>query len=167
MKASIKIALVIAVSIGLFFTSCLKSEKFPSTPAITFESFEVAGDSAFLTIAFTDGDGDIGLDDDDTLPPYHYDEGNNRNFYNLFLEYFEWESEQWVKKDLTPPFYYRIPVITPTGQNKALDGEIEVLLPFYYNPFLTSGDSVKYEVLLMDRSLKESNVVETHEIIVP
>ncbi len=149
---------------AVFTSSCLKTEKFPETPAITFKSFEFFGDSASLTIYFTDGDGDIGLDVADNAPPF---DTASAFYYNLFLEHSEKIGGVWHDVQFVDPVYYRIPRITPTGQNKTLEGEIAVAIdPF---PFFITGnsDTVRYSVELVDRALNRSNKVFTSEIIVP
>ena len=119
--------------------------------------FEQFGDSASVTISFTDGDGDIGLSTSDTQAPF--DTGSTY-YYNLFLEYFEMHEGEWTAPPLALPYYYRVPRITPTGQNKALEGEISVALkpwPIAVAPH----DTVRFSVMLVDRELHESNVVYT------
>jgi hypothetical protein len=134
-------------------------EDLPPEPRIGFKSFELfANDSASLVITFTDGDGDIGLGDADTVAPYDA---------NLYLGYFEMQNGTWVSTDLgTEPYIpYRVPDIAPTGQNPTLDGEIAIaLMPFslYRN---AGADTIKYDVRLKDRALHESNVVETGMIV--
>lgn len=114
-----------------------------------------------LVISFTDGDGDVGLGQGDTLPPfcpsctYHQ---------NLKLEYEEWRHGTWVHIPLLPeagqvPFYYRIPRVTPTGQNPALQGTIALDMPTW---FLNSNyDSLRFRIELWDRSLNVSNAIYT------
>jgi len=59
-------------------------------------------------------------------------------------------------------FLYRVPYLTPKGNNKALKGEIEVTIePTYYNPFSSQSDTIMFKISLADRSLKVSNVVES------
>ena len=62
----------------LFFTACLKPVSYPDEPNIEYVGFEELSDSGKITFSFTDGDGDIGLDQDmvngDFAPGsfYHY-----------------------------------------------------------------------------------------------
>ena len=147
--------------------SCLKPEKFPPEPEIGYKSFVILSDSAKLTVTFQDGDGDIGLNDSDTNAPY---DTSSIYHYNLFAQY--WEKDDvlgWVQGTvLGDPieFRYRTPIITPTGQNKALKGEIEMTLePLYYNITSSQSDTIKYKIMLVDRALNESNWVDTEVII--
>lgn len=162
-NAAVKIAGAVA-SICVLCCGCLKTEEFPVTPAIAFKSFELFGDSASLVIAFTDGDGDVGLDPSDNGAPYD----TASVFYNnLFLELSEYRNGVWNTIEFEDPIHYRIPRITPTGQNKALEGEIAVAIdPFFL--FITgTADTVRYSVEMVDRALNRSNKVFTREIIVP
>lgn len=158
-----KISFIVIIS-ALVLGSCLKAEEYPLEPVIKYESFSVMNDSASLVISFTDGDGDIGLNESDTTGDFS---PSNFFHYNLFVEYYEKDDMLgWVKgKTLAGDdivFLYRIPYLTPNGKNKALKGEIEVTIePTYYNPFSSESDTIKYVISLADRSLKVSNEVES------
>ncbi|MFT3884108.1 MAG: hypothetical protein QM724_01380 [Flavobacteriales bacterium] len=158
-------AKVPALVLGLLVVAsgCLRTEKFPVEPKITFKEFKQFGDSASLVISFTDGDGDIGLAQGDTLGNFA---PGSQWYHNLFVDYYAREHGTWVLQDFTLPLYYRIPVITPTGQNKALEGDIAVALKPY--PVLpgTEGDSIRLNVRLADRALHMSNEVETGIVVV-
>lgn len=157
-----KVALVL-IGVAVSVAGCLKQEKFPVEPVIEYKSFEQFGDSASMVFKFTDGDGDIGLDEGDTNSPFD----TASTFYNnLFLEYFELQEGVWTPVDL--PIRYRIKRITPTGQNKTLEGEIAIAMQGFPDnyAFLDSGQ-VRYSIQLVDRALHLSNVVQTEAISVP
>lgn len=150
---------------GALFQACYKPEEFPDEPRLSFKKFEKGkDDKAYLTVSFTDGDGNVGLEKEDTTGKFSPD---SRYHYNLFLEYYEKQNGDWVKRDLEPPFYYRIPPLEPEGQSKALEGDIRVeLSPTYFDP-TSSYDTIKYKVRLADRDLNESDPVETDPIVTP
>lgn len=154
----------VAGAIGLLLvalTGCRPEKKFPAEPVIEFKSFTQYGDSASLVINFTDGDGDIGLGESDSQPPF--DTGSTY-YHNLFLEYDTLENGTWRRVQFLLPLYYRIPRITPTGQNKTLEGEIAVALkpwPLVTYPAGWPADTVRFTVTLVDRSLNVSNTVES------
>jgi len=158
-----KISFIVIIS-ALVLSSCLKPEEYPLEPIIKYESFSITNDSASLVISFTDGDGDIGLKTSDTTGSFS---PSNYFHHNLFVEYYEKDDALgWVKgKTLAGEdidFLYRIPYLTPNGNNKALKGEIKVTLePTYYNPFSTESDTIMYKITLADRSLKMSNTIES------
>ena len=152
-------------SLGLLLAGgCLQVETLPPEPSVEFVSVTQLTDSASLVFSFKDGDGDIGLDPNDTTGQFA---PGQTFFHNLFVEYFEKQNGVWQQINLQLPYRYRIPVITPTGQNKSLEGEISIALaPFPTDPF-SRFDTVKYSIQLADRALHLSNVVETPEMVTP
>lgn len=154
-----KVALLTAAA-GFVLAGCRKAEEFPPEPIIEFKSFELFGDSASLTISFTDGDGDVGLDASDTQPPF---DTASAYYFNMFLELYELGPDGWQHVEFSLPMHYRIPRITPTGQNKVLEGDISVAikpLPLFVGQY----DTIRYQVHMVDRALHVSNTVETAEI---
>ncbi len=143
-------------------SSCLKTEQFPIEPHIEYKSYVQRPDSSELTITFTDGDGDIGLGQGDTLAPYN---PGSEWYHNFFVDYYRMVDGAWVIQNFTLPLYYRIPVITPTGQNKALQGDITVEISPLVLP-QAPGDTVRFSVRIADRALHVSNTVYTPAIIV-
>ena len=152
LKSRAKVAL--GAAMALLVVGCFPTEEFPKEPRIANPVLTQYGDSASLRFSFTDGDGDIGLNASDNAPPF-----DTSSVYknNLFLEYEELRNGAWVRPTLLLPFSYRIPRITPTGQNKALEGEIAVALEPWPiipgNPF----DTIRFSVVLVDRELRFSN----------
>ena len=161
------IALASASAFGL--QSCLPEPNLPDNPLIEFHSFELgASGGRELIIGFTDGDGDVGLAQWDTLSPdfcavcpYHY---------NLQCEYQEWQNGEWVEINLDPeaaqiPFYYRVPPAVPTGDNPALNDTIAIDMNSWslVSPF----DSLRFRITLFDRSLNESNEAFTNVVVKP
>lgn len=112
-----------------------------------------------------DGDGDIGLSEDDSLPPFDL---SSPFFFNLFVEFFEIENGE--KKPYLLPitldtlrFDQRIPNLTPTGKRKSIEGEIVLKLPTIPFPDF-EPDSVVFRIQLYDRALNSSNIIETDPI---
>lgn len=151
----------------LLLASCRPDADYPDEPIIEFKSFEILGNDGLLIISFTDGDGDIGLKENDTQAPF-----DTASYYynNIFMVYEEMENGNWVQGvDINGDpvvFKYRIPYVTPEGQNKALKGEIKVHVnPYFYNPNSFSSDTVRFRIKIYDRALNESNEVITDEIV--
>lgn len=160
---NIKYLLFYTIACGLL-TGCLKETEYPSTPVIEFTGFtayrNVAGhdSAAVLSISYTDGEGDIGLTQADTVAPY-----TGTYYYNCFLEYYEKQNGQWVQPPVNPPFYYRIPKLV--DQNQPVKGTLQVSLAApYFSP--SAFDTIKFSIKIADRALHESNVVETPPIVV-
>ena len=158
-----KISLFVLILVVLI-CSCLKPETFPLEPIIKFDSFTALTDSGEIAISFTDGDGDLGLREGDTTGEFSIDKVYH---HNLFIDYFEKDDNLgWVRgKDLAGndiTFLYRVPYLTPNGNNKALKGIIKVVIePSYYNPLSANSDTIKYQIRLVDRSLNVSNTIES------
>jgi hypothetical protein len=153
-------SLIIILLLGLSFafTACLKKETASPIPLIEFKDFQANKDTANLLFLFTDGDGDIGLTQSDTVPP---------NNYNCFIAYLEKQNGVWVKRQLPFDFNYRIPVVNTSNKKKTIKGEIKIAIkPYYYDPF-SAYDTIKYEIYIVDKSLNKSNVINTPEIITP
>jgi hypothetical protein len=170
----IKLTLLFAVlAMVTLLNSCLKPVTYPDEPELQSATYTKMGDSLLLSVEFTDGDGDVGLNEGDTLTPY--DQGSFYH-YNLYVEYFEMMDGEWVKGRLDPAgnnfptadtinFQYRIKNLTPVGQNKTLKGTINITLEApYYNPISNHNDSIKYRISLIDRALNVSNLLETELI---
>jgi len=155
-----KLIISISALIILSFASCKKDEVFSNIPAIKMSEDQVYENPTEMIIDFTDGDGDIGFNEGDTLPPYNLDTAEfNKFYYDLLFYYFQKnEDGEWegiVFEDVN--YFYRLPVITPRGQNKSLKGEIKVAISL---PLLRP-DSIRFEVELIDRALNVSNLLTT------
>lgn len=167
---------IILLSLAALLTySCKKYEEYPPEPTLEYLDFIILRDNmgidqrGVLRLGFTDGNGDIGLYDYDTLAPYDY---------NLFIKYFELQNGVFKEVfQITPvpvndsvtlydtaTFNGRIPILTPAGKNKAIRGEIDDTL-FINNP-LSSFDTIKFEAYIIDRALNKSNVIATPPILV-
>ncbi len=145
----------------MLFFACKKRESFSDIPYLEFTKYELK-DSVDalgnitklceLHIYFTDGDGDIGLFNDDTIAPYDY---------NLFVNYFEMYNDSLQQINVNPPYHIRIPNLTPTGQNKSLKVDVK----YDVNVTYRNSDTIKFELKLFDRVLNESDWVSSSLII--
>ncbi|MDR2083956.1 MAG: hypothetical protein LBP67_03065 [Bacteroidales bacterium] len=161
---------IFCVLIILLLQSCNGREQYPIEPQITFNSYKLINENdvtvkCVLIIDFTDGDGDIGLEQGDTLPPYIPPYNNN-----LFVDYFEMQNgilTQVHSMDSSATivnFNSRLPVLTPSGVNKNIKGTIYDTINFI-NTF-TEYDTIMFSIYMVDRELHSSNVVESPLIVV-
>jgi hypothetical protein len=159
--------LVFIFSILLLVSSCFKKKKYNSVPEISFETFQILGDSAKVTFRFKDGEGDIGLSENQTSAPYDLE---SKYHYNLYLVYYEkkngvgfvpgkdFNGDSIVFRNRLKPIY--------TGKPKSLEGLIEYTIePFYFNIASPDSDTILYKIQLIDRALNESQWIQTKEII--
>lgn len=178
MRPYTKIALFLFSLLVLFFATCSKFEDYPIEPIIEYNNFllelnQTTGitERGVLMISYTDGDGDLGLDPGDTLPPYHY---GGEYYYNMIIDYYELQNGKWELIPLVFPdpetgendtltFSVRMPNLTPLSGNQAIKGVIQDTV-YIYNP-LSEYDTIKFSVYIIDRALHKSNTVETPPIV--
>ena len=140
--------------------SCQKFEEFPPTPEIAFNDFTLLVDTAgvarkaLLSISYRDGDGDIGLEQGDTLEPYQI---GGDFYYNYIITMHELQNGVFV----TMPFNFnvRIKPLLSKDQKKSIKGIIEDKIDIY-DPTSTF-DTIRFSVKLIDRALNVSNEVIT------
>lgn len=177
MNNTTKILILILLA-GTVVLSCRKFEDFPEIPVITYENFIVLmnqetgiTERGVLVFSYTDGNGDLGLDKGDTLPPF---DRNSEYYYNLIIKYFEKQNGVFVEVPLlswnsdssyydTLTFNSRFPILTPESGNQAIKGVFEDTL-FIYNP-LSDFDTIMFKAYIFDRALNKSNEIETSEIV--
>ncbi|OFX66916.1 MAG: hypothetical protein A2X12_01535 [Bacteroidetes bacterium GWE2_29_8] len=165
MKIGAKVFLFL---ISCLVVSCLKKDEYSNIPNIEYESFTKINNingidnRGILRIKFSDGDGDIGLSDNDIIYPYDY---------NLFIKFLEKQKGVWVEPKIANgddttyfSFNSRIPIITPVGENKSVKGVIEDTV--FINNFLSPFDTICFEIYIKDRALNSSNTIRTTDIIV-
>lgn len=172
MKKGIAFSLLFAIAASLLLETCKKVENFPVIPAIIFKEFKKYGsDSATCAITFTDGDGDIGLDTYDTVPPYNPASHYYSDFYMVY--YYQDSTGNWKLWDKIPStpqmdtlqYGFRIPNLTQNGLKKALEGEIRVHLNAPYS--VPIHHFFKFKITLIDRALHISNEVDTGPLTYP
>jgi len=156
------------VLLAVLLIQCRKIENYPDEPQISFieaivkDSTDVLDNKIkHVTLKFKviDGDGDIGLDEVDTLGPFSRD---SAYYYNLFIEEYEKIGEEFVEVENQFPRNYRIPNLTPEGQNKTLIANVSVEMEYGYSdqtPLLFT--EFKYYFKLVDRSFNFSNTDTT------
>jgi hypothetical protein len=151
------------IAIVLLVSACREKSVFPPEPYLEYKSFLENGNPV-MVFSFTDGDGNVGLNQRDTFPPFNavVDPVNNYH-WNLWMKYFEKIDGEWVEIALDPnTAYFRIPRLDPEGQNKALEGDIQVDMTGWYP--LTLADTVRYSFVLLDRDLNQSNEAFSEEL---
>lgn len=174
--------------IGLLFLalaafSCQKPVEYPIEPHIAYEGFTYLfnADSTFsgegiVSFSYTDGDGDLGLDDSDTLPPFGF---RDAHYYNMEVDYLKCVNGEFVVTPLLSPhvptspadtvlwdtitFNARFHRLRDSDDPKAISGMMDYRL-VVKNPF-SPNDTIKFEIRIVDRALHESNTIQTDAII--
>lgn len=168
--------MLLALLVGV---ACEPPVNLDNTPSLQWEKAEarVLGDTGDnrrvidITVAFTDGDGDVGSADEDfadTCNLDNYDQFLER--YDLYIYYHEKVNGQLQEippADSCLPFHNILPNLTPEGQNKTLEGTIKT--PFEYSNFPVNRgvDSIMFELRLEDRAGRSSPRISGPVIAVP
>jgi len=162
----------------LILNGCKEKEIYPVIPSIEYKSaYFILGQNGkdsvlVLGISFKDGDGDIGLTQEDTFPPFNpVTDSNGKSlnpyYYNLYISYFEMNNG--VFQNVVKPFThdtigyeFRIQNLTPDGRHKAIRGEIDVTIEA---SLFAGNDTTMYSFYIYDRALHKSNEVASPPII--
>ncbi len=149
--------------------ACRRTVSYPPEPQITFRDFSVfdsvdplgnQGLVGALVFSFIDGDGDLGLQELDSVTP-----GDTTNS-NLFFTLYHMKEGGMVEADedeIKTPLNYRIPYIPMKGRDKTMKGEIQVLFFYWDFPF----DTIQYSFHVVDRAGNKSNTEQTPVLILP
>jgi hypothetical protein len=179
MKSSLLKGFIIFL-IAAIFGACKGGEIYPIIPQIEYESHYLIrgsnGEVEMIGLIFNykDGDGDIGLEDKDTLAPYNTvldpETLMNTNYFanNVYVDYLEKKGNNYVP--VITPFTtdtlrkeFRVMNITPEGKFKAIRGTIDV--QFEPSIFPDRADTIKLKFVLIDRMLHISNIAESGDIV--
>lgn len=162
---NIVFAVFLILLITGLFTSCEEIRSYPETPSVKYlppftltdTTDELGNDiyMGFLKFEFTDGDGDLGLSQPDSIGLA------DSLIYNLYLDLYEKGETGFTKVEDLDEMNFRIPYIEREGQNKTLIGTISVDLE--YTSF--KYDTVFYTFYIVDRDFNESNI-DTSEVII-
>jgi hypothetical protein len=173
--------------IVLLLNACYEKPSFPLAPQIKFRAISAIpqrdattgfylGDSVIIAIDFTDGDGDIGLSQADTLPPYQLYIDKNSNQINRFYFNYFCDVERRVAGKYQP---FALPNGTTlngrirpiTDSPNPVEGTIiyRTFIPAFSNDLqytLNPYDTLRFRISIADRALNESNVIFTDSIVV-
>jgi hypothetical protein len=165
--------------VSLLLWSCVQTPDYSSTPTITFEriqkftvndSFLGKKDSVVITLFFTDGEGDLGINPanikaDSTLLKT-YKTQFKEDYYNYLLKTFR--SKKGAFSDISGSSLVqqngRFPRLRPDGRTGATDGYLDysIDIPSSFSP---KNDTLRFEIRLRDRAFNTSNVIQTSPVI--
>lgn len=162
--------LITAIMIlGVLFSACKKEEKFSEIPLISFVSFEKLADGTGvdnqgkLTVHFQDGDGDLGLNEEDTQAPF---DTASIYYYNFFVDYYKKQNGTFVLlEQLDNSRNARFPRLSD-DLPESIEGDISVVLYINTYDYTSVYDTLKLRCYIVDRALNKSNTIETSEFVV-
>ena len=166
---------ILLISFPILFFRCSNQIEYSNIPAIEFKEFQLIKynnsnrDSVLkIIISFVDGDGDLGLTQEDTIAPFNPGSVFYKNYYAYYYEkvgdtFFQVRPEDsGIPIGDTIRYSYRFPDLRTQSNNKALKGDIEVTIGDI-NPVKSS--ILRFEIYIFDRALNISNKITTPAII--
>ena len=148
-------SVLIIFSLSLFLAvSCDNDPGFSDEPALTFVDIQPRFPRQFIdtiniSVSFTDGDGDLGDD--------------NNEVKNIFVV----DNRPWLTPEQAQLFF-TVPNLTPNTKNPAIQGTITVQIPptaIRPGSGLTE-EATTFDVYVIDRADNESNRVTTDSVTV-
>jgi hypothetical protein len=163
----VRIPLIISAILVILLVSCLKEKEFPIEPYIEFKSYtkilnppDTIPAGLKVSITFTDGDGDIGLYDYETEPPYDY------NLFIDVLKLVNGQPELIIFPDTNMTFNSRIPVVDENLSEKPIEGVIEYTFDYLLLRSFLIDDTIAFDISIKDRALNQSNIIRTPYLVV-
>jgi len=150
-----KICFLLIIFFGMM--SCKPIVKYPDEPALFFKTLNTQ--TLELVVDFTDGDGNFGLNNGDTQPPF---DPTSIHHYNYYLQVLTRDSGKWMPNDMQITF--RVQTNYPMPQPKAQVGSIIVRLEDFTTPQFFP-DTFRMALYIYDRDLNKSNVDTTGIIV--
>ncbi|WP_128548201.1 hypothetical protein [Larkinella soli] len=139
----------------------IKSPTIVSYPA--FDDFsQIRKDSVVITIQFQDGDGDLGVSAEergDTVKNY-------KGWGNYQLKTFRFVNGRFEEVPLDVNSRLFFPRLKRDDKKSPLEGKLDFAQSFPYSRGYRMTP-VKFSIKIRDRSLKESNTIETDTISIP
>lgn len=142
--------------------SCVIAPDYPVEPVLTYNGvskntiFQGVSntDSLYISANFTDGDGDLG--------------DENENKFNIFL--IDNRTGNLQDKFITP-------YVPPAGASNGISGELQILvyttccffpdnIPPCESPPQYPTDTISYDIYIVDRAGNESNHITTEQIVI-
>jgi hypothetical protein len=155
----------------LLLNNCNTDPFVSEIPEINFESVTLYKNRSgkdsmiILTLNYKDGDGDVGLSEADSLPPFNF---GNAGFYNLLVGYKVKKNAIWQNIIIpggadTLNFNQRFQRLNTTNKNKTVTGTIDLRIPASPYPGIFP-DTIKLISQMVDRKLHKSNITGSSAI---
>lgn len=168
---------LLVLGTALTLSACFNEPNYSNTPNIDFrglfrytiEAGKGVGkskrDSVVLTIGFKDGDGNLGND----IPLPRADSAryaSNGGWGNYRIRTFRLENKQYKEVKLDINQFLLFPDLTNGKPKGAIEGTLDFSQTFQYGTSFQMYP-VKFQIQIRDRSLNESNVIESDTLNLP
>lgn len=163
-----RILIFILAIISIGFLSCKKPQNYSSIPEITHVStnFSIVRDTLdneiyriSVKFSFVDGDGDLGLNSNDTLGDFA---PGKKYYYNLKFAFFEKTDGQYIENETIKPYYRFQNISKSQTTNNVLKGDMIVDIDL--STTVDYADTTKFNFYIYDRTLNKSNIESTTEL---
>ena len=151
------------------FIKCAKQSIVNPVPKITYQGYSkipyqnFSTDSLiFIKLEFEDGDGNMGLNINDSAHPFRI---GDEYYHNVFVEYMAGKNGVYnyvVNGPDTINYNDRITNIEPDTRNKSISGFMTIKIEPIIGAIVP--DSIKLNIYIVDRALNKSNKVSTGAI---
>lgn len=170
---------LLVVVVALTLSSCFTEPDYPDTPSIEFRGIfkytlpagqgigKSKRDSVVITIGFKDGDGNLGTTVNS--PTYKADSARyaqNGDWGNYQIRTFRFTNNRYVEYTDQVNANLLFPDLTAGKPKGAIEGSLDFNQLFPYGTVIQMYPT-KFQIKIRDRSLNESNVVETDTISLP
>ena len=159
--------------------ACVQTPDYSSTPSITFDriqkftvndAFLGKKDSVVITLFFTDGEGDLGINaatiKADSLLLKNYKTQFKEDYYNYLLTTFRSRKGNFVDISSSSLVQQngRFPRLRPDGRTGATDGYLDysIDIPASFSP---KNDTLRFEIKIRDRAFNTSNKIVTNYVV--
>jgi len=138
---------ILYIILLIFLFSCKKENPISVIPEIEFISIspiviQEFSDEITITIYYFDANGDLGE--------------NNPDVKNMFVK----DNRNDIE------YEYRIPELTPSGSNIAIQGNFDIIINGTGITNESSIQNVNYDIYVKDRAANKSNVITTSSITI-
>ncbi|MBA9077922.1 MULTISPECIES: hypothetical protein [Rufibacter] len=180
-----KTFLPFAMAFAIGLSSCVKDPDFPMEPSLSFREVEQSTvtnnpsvgvyEKLILVLRFQDGDGNLGLSPNREKYPGDFKgpfADNQKYHYNWFATTYKKVNGKYeVLKISNTPLVYngRFPRIDSEDRQEPLEGDIRYTIEINKKStgsFIQRGDTIRFDVFIVDRALNESNTVSTSDIVI-
>ena len=163
-------------SLALLLSACFTEPNYSNTPQIEYKGMfkytKEAGagvgkakrDSIVITVGFTDGDGDLGSDNQNTTEVNSY--SANGGWGNYEIKAFRLVNKQYVYYPLPVDFNLIFPDLAKGKPKGAIEGTLDFNQTFTYGT-VNRFYPTKFQIRIRDRALNVSNVIETDTLTLP
>jgi len=163
-------SLFVVIPFLLILQGCKNPPEYPNTPAIKYGFLNKVSftgqDSLTIGLTFRDGDGNLGLDENDVDGSSIY-VGDFK--YNYFVEIDKSVNGNWERIDFIdlgfPEQHSRFPRLLPEGVGP-IEGDLNwsYRTPLSPTSVFQSGDTIRFEIYVLDRDLNQSNIIVTDSV---